>query len=188
MGDLSGNLDWLLLQDVIGQTPDLDWVFVGPADRPIPDAAHAAARARVRTLATFVGAKPYGQLQSYARCFHAAVLPYLRREPTYSGSSTRFYEHLAACRPMVATRGFAELLEKEPLLKLADTATEMAATLNHLHLTGFSDNLESDRWQASQSATWERRVDSMREALASGSQTQTVAEAHVTSYSRLVLH
>ena len=46
----------------------------------------------------FVGSKHYGDLKYYARALDVAVLPYRMREPTFSGSSTRFYEHQAACR------------------------------------------------------------------------------------------
>src|ERR1035438_206201 len=76
----------------------------------------------------FTGGKRYGDLQAYARSLDVAFLPYQRRkEPTYSGSSTRFYEHLAACRPMISTRGFEELLHKEPLLRLVDRADSGAS-------------------------------------------------------------
>ena len=188
MGDLSTNLDWLMLQEAIERTPQLQWVFVGPATRPIQHAPQAAARARVQTMATFVGAKPYRELQSYARCFDAAVLPYLRREPTYSGSSTRFYEHLAACRPMVASRGFAELLEKEPLLRLASDAADMVEALGDLEANNFRDGHETERWQASQSGTWERRVECMRAALTAGPQSLSVAAPHLPPFSQFVMH
>ena len=46
--------------------------------------------------------------------FDVAILPYRFGEPNYSGSATRFYEHLAACRPMLATPNVAELQTKQP--------------------------------------------------------------------------
>ena len=165
LGDLSGNMDWELIQGTIERTPSLSWLFVGPSDRAIQDPKQEAARAWTKKHARFVGMKPYGELQMYARCVDAAVLPYQKREPTYSGSSTRFYEHLAAGRPMVATRGFAELLEKEPLLKLVDTPDEMANALAALRSTGFRDGHESARWEASKVGTWEERARMMRRAL-----------------------
>jgi glycosyltransferase involved in cell wall biosynthesis len=127
---------------------------------PIQEEVQAEARERVMAggRAHFTGPKPYGELQGFARCFDVAVLPYRKKEPTYSGSSTRFYEHLTACRPMVATRGFAELLEKPPLLDLVDTAEEMAAALEQLRVLGFRDGQETARWEASKQGTWEERV------------------------------
>jgi glycosyltransferase involved in cell wall biosynthesis len=158
IGNLSANMDWLFLAESIRLTPELRWVFVGPTSMGINDSAQREARRWVMGSATFVGSKPYGELQRYARAFDVAILPYKKKEPTYSGSSTRFYEHLSACRPMIATRGFAELLEKTPLVTLVDTAPELAAAIAELHPKGFSDGLETDRWEASRLATWHKRA------------------------------
>ncbi len=169
IGNLAANMDWELLEPAIVATPWLTWVFVGPTDMPMIDPLQAAARARVLALGGrvhFTGAKPYGALQSFARCFDVAVLPYRKKEPTYSGSSTRFYEHLAACRPMVATRGFAELLEKPPLLVLVDNPGEMQGELDRLRRVHFHDGQETARWQASRHGTWEQRVRTLTATLA----------------------
>ncbi|MBB6143681.1 glycosyltransferase involved in cell wall biosynthesis [Silvibacterium bohemicum] len=177
LGDLSGNMDWELIAEVVQRTQELSWLFVGPADRQIADAQQRGAREWVKANARFVGMKPYGELQQYARCVDAAVLPYRKKEPTYSGSSTRFYEHLAAGRPMVATRGFAELLEKEPLLALADNAEEMIHALRKLRAAGFRDGHEAARWEASKKGTWQERARAMRHALLlSDSQSASASE------------
>lgn len=171
LGDLSGNMDWELIAEAIRQTPSLSWLFVGPTKRPIVHRLQSEAREWAKAHAHFVGFKPYRELQAYARCADVAVLPYLKHEPTYSGSSTRFYEHLAAGRPMVATRGFAELLEKEPLLTLVDTAEEMAGALLELSAKEFRDGHELARWQASQLGTWEERARVMRTTYAAANRT-----------------
>ena len=158
IGNLSGNMDWLFIADSIRLTPEIRWLFVGPTTMAIPDPNQSAARDWVQQNALFVGSKPYAELQAYARSFDVAVLPYMRKEPTFSGSSTRFYEHLAACRPMIATRGFAELLEKLPLLTLTDTAAELRGAMSLLASVNFRDGLETDRWTASKSGTWEERA------------------------------
>ena len=166
IGNLAGNMDWLLLAEAIRLTPEITWVFVGPTSMPIKDREQQAARAWVQRHAAFVGMKTYDQLQMYARTFDVAVLPYRKHEPTYSGSSTRFYEHLAACRPILATRGFAELLEKPPLLTLVDTAVELCDQLSHLASHGFTDGLETARWEASKFGTWEERARALVAAVA----------------------
>lgn len=168
VGNLAANMDWQYLAGTVEQTPEFSWVFVGPVDMPVFDKHQQALRESLRQRGgriRFVGMKPYGMLQDYARAFDVAVLPYRRHEPTYSGSATRFYEHLAACRPMVATRGQAELLEKEPLLTLTDTAEEAAEALRQLHASEFCDGQEMARWEASRKGTWEERARTMTEAL-----------------------
>jgi hypothetical protein len=127
----------------------------------IPEAAQSEARRRLLGRGgriRFVGGKPYGELARYARAFDVAVMPYKKQEPTYSGSATRFYEHLAACRPMLATRGFHELLSKEPLLWLVDSGEEVATAIAALRRTGFRDGVEEIRWRASREGTWQVRA------------------------------
>ncbi len=169
IGNLASNMDWVLLQQAVESTPEFTWVFVGPTSMPIEDPAQRRAREAVlrHTSAHFTGAKPYGRLAAYARSFDVAILPYMRREPTYSGSSTRFYEHLAACRPMLATRGFEELLHKRPLLELVDTAEEISDALRSMKQVDFNDGHAHARWQASRAGTWQARALAMQAALAS---------------------
>jgi hypothetical protein len=164
IGNLAANMDWVLLQAVIDGSPAFTWVFVGPVDMPIRDRRQRKAREdllRAGGRVRFIGGKPYGELRGYARAFDVAVMPYRKQEPNYSGSATRFYEHLAACRPMVSTRGVAELLEKEPLLLLASTPEEMICRLESLRAADFQDGNEFLRWKRSHGETWEARAAAM---------------------------
>ena len=165
IGNMAGNVDWTLVRGAIERTPWLGWVFVGPVGKPLVDREQDEARAWVQQRGRFIGAKPYGELQQYARSFDVAVLPYRKKEPTYSGSSTRFYEHLPAGRPMVATRGFAELLEKEPLLTLVDTPEQAAEAMERLRAMGFKDGCEVARWEASRLGTWQERARMLRRSI-----------------------
>lgn len=171
LGNMGSNLDWPMLLQVVRATPWLTWLFVGPVGSDVPDPVQRDARAEVQYCrnACFIGPRPYGELVQYARGLDVAILPYRRREPTYSGSSTRFYEHLAACRPMIATRGFAELLHREPLIRLVGDAQEMIAALGNLRSICFHDGHEELRWRESFSNTWQARAQTMQAALASRS-------------------
>ncbi len=91
-------------------------------------------------------------------------MPYRKLEPTYSGSATRFYEHLAAGRPILATRGVEELLHKQPLLHLVDGWAELVRELERLRKEP-QDGHEETRRLTSQCETWETRARSMVEAL-----------------------
>ena len=168
IGNLAGNMDWVMLERLLELTPWLSWIFVGPVsmeiEDPVAKAAREAVMAHQRTA--FVGRKPYGELASYARSFDVAMLPYKRCEPTYSGSSTRFYEHLAACRPMIATPGLEELTRKVPLLALVNNAEEAANALDQLRAKNFDDGRAKMRWEASRDGTWQVRARTVRQALA----------------------
>lgn len=168
IGNLTENLDWALLETVIERSPWLSWVFVGPTSMAISDRRQREARARVmaaRPRVCFVGPKRYASLKDYARSVDVGVLPYFRREPTFSGSPTRFYEHLAACRPMLATRGVEQLLQKEPLVRLIDGPEQMLSALEELRAQGFQDGFERIRWTVSRKETWLERAKVLMEAL-----------------------
>ncbi len=168
IGNMGSNVNWPLLEAVVAATPWLSWLFVGPTAAPIQDPAQRHARAALLSAGgrvRFLGARPYGELKFYARGLDVAALPYMKREPTYSGSSTRFYEHLAACRPILATDGFEELLHKEPLLKILPSPHEWIAALDQLRQRQFRDGLEEMRWRQSRLETWETRAARMRDEM-----------------------
>jgi hypothetical protein len=174
VGNMAANIDWVLLEQVIHRATWLSWVFVGPSSMPISDGPQRRARARLMDYGgrvLFVGEKPYEMLVDYARSFDVAILPYLKREPTYSGSSTRFYEHLAACRPMLATRGFHELHAKQEFLRLFDTPEQLITLLLELRTTDFIDGREHARWLASRYETWSRRAGTLLQAFQSRTNT-----------------
>ena len=168
IGNLAGNMDWDLIEAAIERSEPFTWLFVGSNNMRIADAAARAARERVmrHPRTCFTGPRLYGDLMLYARSVDVAVLPYRRCEPTFSGSSTRFYEHLAATRPMLATPGVHELLEKAPLVNLVTTPQKMAEALETLRAGSFEDGCGDLRWQSSQRATWSGRAAQMAAALA----------------------
>ena len=164
VGNLAGNIDWALVADAVARSRDITWVFVGPTSMDIPDPAQRKLRQELMQIGgrvRFVGSKPYSELSEYARAFDAALIPYLRKEPTISGSATRFYEHLAACRPILASRAHAELQTKEPLLKLVSSGEEIAVHLDDLRAHGFRDGYEELRWKTSRNETWQTRAESI---------------------------
>jgi glycosyltransferase involved in cell wall biosynthesis len=168
IGNLAANLDWELLQSVIERTPAFSWAFIGPASMAISHPAQRRARAALRKhggRVRFTGSQPYGSLQEFARSFDVAILPYRFGEPTYSGSATRFYEHLAACRPMLATPNVAELQTKQPLVSLASDASAFVSKLHELEAAQFRDGQEHARWIASRQETWEQRAQTMLKKL-----------------------
>jgi hypothetical protein len=180
IGNLAANMDWLFIERICAAMPHLSWALVGPTDMEIEDSQYREARRRVLRLPQVrsVGRKPYGDLVQYARAFDVALIPYRRVEPTFSGSSTRFYEHLAAGRPILATRGFEELLHKQPLLTLVDTANEAVEALRALEQCGFNDGFAAQRWLASQQGTWEERASTMIGALAQRDASSQASVAH----------
>jgi hypothetical protein len=73
---------------------------------------------------------------------------------------------LAAYRPIISTRGFEELLRKEPLLELVDSAAELVEKLGALRRANFEDGRDELRWEASRRGTWHVRAATLVRALA----------------------
>jgi glycosyltransferase involved in cell wall biosynthesis len=171
IGNLGENTDWELIEEAVNSTSCLTWLFVGPYTAPIHDAKQASSRQRLLEVGgrvRFTGPRDSGDLKNYARSVDVAILPYRKREPTYSGSSTRFYEHLAACRPMIATKGFEELLHKTSVLRLADSPDDLVEALEDLRSKNFQDGLIELRWKMSRQNTWEDRARQMIDAIQFG--------------------
>jgi len=163
IGNCGDNIDWTLLADLITQTPWMTWVFVGPVQANLATTRQSLCRQKVFSCKNvrLLGKQPYSKLGRYARSFDVAVLPYSSTEPTRSGSSTRFYEHLAACRPILATRGVEELGSKAELITLFDRAEDARLELQHLRAQGFRDGKEHARWLASKNETWDVRAQDL---------------------------
>ena len=170
IGNLAANIDWPLVSAAIALCRDVTWIFIGPYTMPVRDPHHSELRRAL--LAThntpssrvrFLGSRPYPALAAYARSFDVALIPYANAEPTISGSATRFYEHLAACRPILATPFHRELATKEPFVKLVSTANQIAAAIESLRATGFRDGLESSRWTEAHKNTWTVRAKTIFE-------------------------
>jgi hypothetical protein len=168
IGNLAENTDWIFLAELLRRTPWLHWLFVGSTQMPIRDRRQRKARSWVmeHERTTFAGVQPYTELYRFARGVDVAVLPYNLREPTFSGSSTRFYDHLAACHPIVATTAVFALRSREPLLKLVRDPGEAAEVLTSLRDRGFDDGCREARWEASRTNTWRDRAHKMQSMLA----------------------
>ena len=170
MGNLAANTDWPLLDSVIDETPWLNWLLVGPTDMPCASKHHQRIRRELlekKENVRYLGWQPPGELKGIAQACDVAVMPYMKREPTYSGSSTRSYEHFAACRPILASEGFAELLQREPLVTICRSREEMISALESLKRSGFRDGHEAERWNLASSSTWNHRASRMLEVLQS---------------------
>ena len=168
IGNMAGNLDWLLLSEMVDRTPGVSWLFVGPTSMDVENSAQLAARQKMLAQGgrvRFIGAKPYGELAAYARGFDFAVIPYANRKPTTFGSPTRLFDHLAACRPILANRNVSIPRHLSSLVHFFDSACEAAQLVQALKPRAFNDGLAELRWHQSKKETWQCRAFSMYQSL-----------------------
>jgi len=162
VGTMGENTDFALLIEVAKRTPWLRWLLVGPM-LPIENEEQANSRLRFLGMQQirYIGARPYEYLGRIVRSLDVAIMPYRKREPTFSGSSVRLFDHLAAGRPIIATRGCAQCEEYAAVLHLVDTPDDMCAVLTRLRDSNFDDGLCEARWKMSLENTWDRRASEM---------------------------
>jgi len=159
IGRLGARTDFCLLLGAARATPWLSWLLVGPLS-DCPDAKQQRAQAVFLSLprVLHIGLQPYESLHRFARALDVAIIPYLKSSVATYGSPVRLFDHLAATRPIISTRGCAQCEEYASMLRLVDNAEELTYALYELRRQGFQDGYAARCWSESQSSTWQRRA------------------------------
>ncbi|ATN33176.1 glycosyl transferase [Rhizobium sp. ACO-34A] len=94
-------LDLDLIEACGRARPDLSWIFIG--DEPERQANATIARLKTLPNMHFIGYRPYSELPDYLRAIDIAVLP--NRTDGYMRGvfPMKFYEYLAAGKPVIST-------------------------------------------------------------------------------------
>ncbi len=166
VGSMSQRTDMELVAYAAERLPWLSWLFVGPVQWD--NARRKATIKRLRSMkerVLFTGPRPYERLAEYARALDVAVIPYAYDDFNKYASPTRLFDHLAATRPIVATRACPQFNDFAQVLHFADTPEEFVAVLTQLRQVDFNDGLAEERWRLSQENTWDDRARAMLRAL-----------------------
>lgn len=92
-------LDCALINHLTEANPDVSFVMVGQL-------LERAVYRRIikRPNLFYLGDKPYDRYPAYVRAFDVCIIPYVVGEREHGGDSIKFYEYLAAGKPVVTTR------------------------------------------------------------------------------------
>jgi glycosyltransferase involved in cell wall biosynthesis len=115
-------LDINLLDSAVRQRDDWHWIFIG--DEPEGQANPALARLSARPNVHMLGWRPYKVLPDYLRGIDVALLPQLINKYTRAMFPMKFFEYLAAGRPVVSTP-LPALAEFQIFFRTAATAQEL---------------------------------------------------------------
>lgn len=148
-GFLADWLDWPLIERVVKDGREFDWVFIGPTTRNLND---------LTALANFhyFGVKPYSELPSYLARFACAHIPFDRTPLTIHVNPVKLYEYLAGGVPVVATR----IPELEPFSDTIAITNDPDKYLEAIR-KAVSDDTPDKRVQRSErvrNETWDSRV------------------------------
>jgi glycosyltransferase involved in cell wall biosynthesis len=156
VGSLSGyKLDYDLIRTVAERRPDWHWVFIGPAGT---GEVRAVQESLSRPNVHLIGHRDYVHLPAYLRGIDVAVLPCVKNAYTKSMFPLKFFEYLAAGKPVIATRLDA-LSEYASLCEFADTPEEFTDSVERILAGEVPD--EAARDEAARKHTWDRVVGEM---------------------------
>lgn len=94
-------LDFELIRTVAEKNPDCSFVFIGPIGRgdPSTDVRPLTSLKNIHLL----GPRPYEQLPQYVKMFDVCLIPFRLNDSTRGTLSIKFFEYLAAGKPVIAT-------------------------------------------------------------------------------------
>lgn len=148
-------IDFNLVAHIADSRPNLHWIFLG--DEREGQRSKALAALATRSNIHFLGWRPYALLPSYYRAVDVAVLPQHLNRYTKSMFPMKFFEFLAAGKPVVAMplpalAGFTHQHHRAG--SAADMVRCIEEALTNPRVLPLSDPVL-------QAHSWESRIDSM---------------------------
>ncbi len=153
-------LDFDLVARVAEQRPYWHWVLIGPPGMGEP--AHETAAMQMPNV-HLLGHRPYQMLPDYLRGMDVAVLPCKINDYTRSMFPLKFFEYLAAGKPVVAT-SLPALQDYSEFFVKADSVEEFCRAVETI-LSGCRPD-EQRCTELAKKHTWESRLDQMLEIIA----------------------
>jgi hypothetical protein len=148
-GFLADWLDWPLIEAVVRDGVEFDWLFMGPTTR---DLSYLRKYPNYHQL----GKVAYADLPIYLSHFSCAHIPFARTPLTLNVNPVKLYEYLAGGVPVVAT----PLPELEPFRDVCEIADTPDSYLSAIRKSIASDTLEkrAARSLRVSTETWDNRV------------------------------
>jgi glycosyltransferase involved in cell wall biosynthesis len=150
-------LDLGLLEAAVRKRHDWHWVFIG--DEPEGQANSVLSRLGSRPNVHMLGWRSYGSLPDYLRGIDVALLPQAINDYTRAMFPMKFFEYLAAGRPVVATQ-LPALAEFRNLFRVAATPQEFIGEIAAALANPDRSVLPMSE-PALRAHSWESRLDAM---------------------------
>ncbi len=153
VGEVAGWVNWDFLKYAAESNPKWSIAMLGPV-------GYDANLREVKDISNiyFLGYKEYSQLPNYYRAIDVCVVSFNLDEHIKYCTPTRFYEHLAAGKPIVSTDFPTAREFPEEHVKLARTKEEFVELIKS-SLDENSEELERERMELARANTWAHRAE-----------------------------
>jgi glycosyltransferase involved in cell wall biosynthesis len=156
IGTLSGyKLDVDLIVEVVNREPHWHWVFVGPLGT---GESASLLKELEKPNVHLMGLRDYLTLPDYLRGMDVTVIPCKLNEYTRSMFPMKFFEYLAAGKPVVTTPLDA-LVEYSEVCEVADSPEDFLEAIRCILASARPD--EGAGIRVAKEHTWETRLDAM---------------------------
>jgi len=125
------------------------------------------------------GAQPYATLPTWAKAFHAAIIPYRRNRQVENANPLKLREYLATGKPIVAVSN-PEIARFASVVRIADGKEDFLQGLEQVLADG-PEHGAAERMASVADQTWDRRVEDVLREVAT-----TLAAADMTFADRRV--
>jgi hypothetical protein len=156
-------LDLEMIRFLADKQPGWNFVLVGPVTESRADFYSQIDELKKRPNVHFLGSKRPEELPNYIGAFDVCLLPYVLGEvSSYYAAPLKFYEYLAAGKPVVSTVGPRQY-DREVVINCSTKEEALAAIQEALSKD--SHDLVTKRKNIAGENSWERRVRQIDEVL-----------------------
>ena len=156
LGSVDERLDYDLIENLIGSTPEYQYVFVGRITQKIFEQ-----RLSKFPNVVLMGSQQPAHLPTWVSIFDVCLIPFVKNELTAGIYPLKINEYLAAGKPVIATR-FADLSEFEDIVYIADTDIDFK---EHFSKVFLEPNNVTERKAFAAQNSWESRANDFLEIL-----------------------
>ncbi len=125
IGALHSSIDYELVEFVIKNNPNYNFVFVGNI------IVSSAEKLKTYPNVLFVGRKSYEELNNYIQYFHVGIIPYLVNSYTEGVSPTKLFEYGIQGIPVVSTY-LREVVQFSDAISLAENKEKFSEQLRNV--------------------------------------------------------
>lgn len=162
IGNLSGRIDFRLLEKIAKYNASWSLILVGPFEQEVKDSMITLMR---QPNVHYLGYKPYREMPEYLKGFDVCILPFKKHTWNEYSNPLKLWQYLAAGKPVVSSR-IKEMEQYKKLIYLAENADEFSKLIK---LVTFSDNSErvAKGIKLAREHSWENLTRKMAETLIS---------------------